>query len=178
MNERIQPYFDYPKCRIIFDGRPLGSYSQITGSDSAMPIAADLFGECVNHHEEFYCLFLNHAHHLIGVMQLSKGGCNATTADIRILMQGAILANADALMLMHNHPSGDPKPGQTDINLTNEIRKAAELFGITLLDHIVVADGIYYTFAEDEKRPFPMPKPAAVSECFWGYGREAQQELF
>ena len=100
-------------------------------------------------HEECWVLFLNDHQYLIGKERVSSGGGNSTTFDIRQIIRLALDKGASALILVHNHPSGNPTPGQADIQRTNELRKGLSAVGLTLLDHVVVADDCCFSFADD-----------------------------
>ena len=86
---------------------------------------------------------------MIGSYELSKGGITATIADIRIILSVALKTLATGLILAHNHPSGNLKPSEADVNLTNKIKEAAKLMDIQVLDHLILADGGYYSFSDE-----------------------------
>lgn len=105
------------------------------------------------HHEEFWFLTLNTGNRILGRHRLSQGGLSATVADVRIIMKEAIDKQATALVLCHNHPSGNSAPSNEDINLTKRISKAANLFNIRVLDHVIVTESGYFSFADEEMMP-------------------------
>jgi DNA repair protein RadC len=107
------------------------------------PILADL------PHEEFWIIILNTANRILDKIKISQGGIAGTVADVRLILQPAIFKSASAIVLCHNHPSGNPKPSQADIELTDKIRKAADLFNIKVLDHLIIADNKYFSFTEE-----------------------------
>ena len=92
---------------------------------------------------------LNNAKRVLGIVHISEGGLDSTSADIRIIMQAAILGNASAMILSHNHPSGNKQPSNQDDLLTDRVKKAAKLFDIQLLDHIIVTDSGYYSYLDE-----------------------------
>ena len=100
-------------------------------------------------HEECWVLFLNDHQYLVGKLLISSGGGNSTTMDIRQIIRAALDKGASALILVHNHPSGNPTPGQADIRRTEELKKGLSAVGLTLLDHVVIADDSCYSFADD-----------------------------
>ncbi len=102
----------------------------------------------INYREYFKVLLLNNANKVLGYTLISEGGLTCTAVDIRIIMQAALLANATAIILAHNHPSGNLTPSHEDKKLTESIRKAAALLQIRLVDHIIMTDESYYSFAE------------------------------
>lgn len=100
-------------------------------------------------HEEFWVIFLNTANKVISHHKISQGGLNTTTVDVRVIARKALEDNAQAAFISHNHPSGSKKPGQKDLELTNKIKQALNLLDIKLLDHIIVADNSYLSFADE-----------------------------
>ena len=100
-------------------------------------------------HEECWVLFLNDHQYLVGQERVSSGGSNSTTFDIRQIIRMALDKNAAALILVHNHPSGNPTPGPADIRRTEELRQGVSAVGLRLLDHVVVADDCCFSFSDD-----------------------------
>ena len=103
-------------------------------------------------HEEAWVLFLNPNNEVISLDMLSKGTLHKTALDSRTIFRQALLKNAAAIILCHNHPSGNEKPSQADIGLTDNLRKACKLMDIPLLDHIILSSGKYYSFADEVAR--------------------------
>lgn len=98
--------------------------------------------------EQFYVLLLNIKNKLIGLEKISEGTLNATIAEPREVFARAITRNAAALIIAHNHPSGDSSPSQEDRSTTTRMCTAGEILGIKVLDHIIVGNGNYYSFKE------------------------------
>ena len=111
--------------------------------DSAYKILLPYFDDVINYKECFYVLYLSKANQVVNVMKLSEGGIDSTIVDIKILLQGALLCNATSLILAHNHPSGQLKPSQADIKITENIKKACDIFSIQLLDHLILTSESY-----------------------------------
>ena len=105
--------------------------------------------ETIQHREYMKLILLNRAHKVLGIAHISEGGLDSTSADIRIIMQAAILGNASAMILSHNHPSGNKQPSNQDDLLTEKVNKATKLFGIQLLDHIIATDSEYYSYSDE-----------------------------
>ena len=105
--------------------------------------------EIIQYKECLKLILLNKAGKLLGVAHISEGGIDETSADIRIIMQAAILGNASSIILTHNHPSGNLKPSTQDDLVTENLRKAAKLFNITLLDHIIVTESGYFSYLDE-----------------------------
>lgn len=99
-------------------------------------------------HEEFGVVFLNKAHHIISLEVISKGGISGTVVDPRIVMKRALQENATALILFHNHPSGSLIASPADKQMTKTLVKAAATLDIRVLDHIIVSDEGYFSFAD------------------------------
>ncbi len=100
-------------------------------------------------HEEFWVMYLSQAGKLISESKIGHGGLTATRVDVRLIVREALFNNATAMILSHNHPSGNLKPSQQDISLTKSITDAARLFNIVVHDHIIVSDGGYYSFRDE-----------------------------
>ena len=99
--------------------------------------------------EEFWVLLLNQAARVIDKIRISRGGLDQTTADVRTILREALLTRATQLALVHNHPSGNTQPSPDDTRLTQAVRDAARLMNIRVLDHVIVADGDYYSFNDE-----------------------------
>ena len=100
-------------------------------------------------HEVFAVLFLNRANKVNHFQIISEGGITGTVADPRIILKRALEEDAVSLILCHNHPSGNLKPSRADEELTLKIREAAKFFDIKVLDHLIVSDEGYYSFADE-----------------------------
>jgi len=100
-------------------------------------------------HEVFAVLFLNRANKINHFQIISEGGITGTVADPRIILKKALEENAVSLILCHNHPSGSLKPSRADEELTMKIKEAARYFDIKVLDHLIVGDEGYYSFADE-----------------------------
>lgn len=93
-----------------------------------------------NPEEYMYMICMNTKNRIIGVFEISHGNVNSSIVGTREIFQKALLANAVSIILMHNHPSGDPKPSREDIEVTKRIVEAGKIIGIQVLDHIIVGD--------------------------------------
>lgn len=101
------------------------------------------------HHEEFWLLLLNRANEVFAREQLSIGGASATVVDLKIVFKAAIDARAAAIIAVHNHPSGNLDPSRADIELTERLKQAGKVFDLPLLDHLIVSERGYYSFADE-----------------------------
>lgn len=99
--------------------------------------------------EEFWIIYLNKACEVIGRERLSVGGTAGTVADIKIIFQKAIENKASAIIAAHNHPSGNLKPSDADISLTKKMKESGKILDLPLLDHLIISDRGYYSFADE-----------------------------
>jgi len=100
-------------------------------------------------HEEFWILFLNSSQRIIDKQRISSGGLANTAVDVRLIMKMAIERLAPFIALCHNHPSGGITPSKQDIMATRKVKEGGALLDITLIDHVIVADNNYYSFADE-----------------------------
>lgn len=107
------------------------------------PMLADL------PHEEFWALLLNKANKVIDKVRVSQGGVAGTVVDVRIIVKTAVEKLASSIIIAHNHPSGNPKPSDKDIAITKKLKDAANLFDISILDHLIITDNECYSFADN-----------------------------
>lgn len=101
--------------------------------------------------EESYVLLINQRFHLLDTVKLSHGGLTETAVDVRLIMKHALMANATVVILVHNHPSGSVKPSRDDDMLTKKVKEACNTMRIMLADHVIIADGDYYSYRESGK---------------------------
>lgn len=124
---------------------------KVGGSKESAEVLKTFFAPTtIEHHESFKILMLNRANQVLGAANISDGGISGTVADVRIILQYALLSNASAIILSHNHPSGNMKQSEEDTKLTNQIVNAAKYFDIHVLDHIILSPtGEYFSFADN-----------------------------
>lgn len=103
----------------------------------------------IDYKESFKTILLNRANKVIGVCNISEGGTSATITDIKHILQSAILSNASAIMVAHNHPSGNTTPSEHDKRITQQIKQACKIVDIILMDHIIITSEAYYSFADN-----------------------------
>lgn len=101
--------------------------------------------------EEFWVLYLNQAHRLIKKTRISHGGISEVSVDVRIIMREAVLCNATIIVACHNHPSGSIRPSRQDDALTQQLKQACDVMRLYLMDHVIVADGQYFSYHEEGK---------------------------
>ena len=122
---------------------------QISSSKDSFKIFQPLLGDLP--HEEFWVMLLNRSNRLIENICISKGGTSGTVIDAKIILNKAISRLASAIIICHNHPSGNPIPSHSDIKITEKLKTATQTMDITLLDHIIIADDRYYSFSDEGK---------------------------
>ena len=120
---------------------------KINTSRSVYDIMNPLLGHLS--HEEFWVLYLNNSNKILAKTQMSKGGMTSTIVDVRIVMKQALEHSATAIILVHNHPSGTLLPSTADTQLTEKFKLAAESLDIKVLDHIIVTEKDYFSFADE-----------------------------
>ncbi|WP_299012221.1 DNA repair protein RadC [uncultured Polaribacter sp.] len=107
------------------------------------PVIADL------EHEEFWVLFLNNSNKVLSKYQISKGGLTATIVDVRLLFKRALELACVGIIVCHNHPSGKLKPSMADKQVTQKIKEAGVTLDIKLLDHLIITEKAYFSFADE-----------------------------
>lgn len=121
--------------------------SKITSSKAVFEIMQPIIGEL--HHEEFWVLFLNNSNKVIYKTQISKGGITGTVVDTRIIYKTALEHNATSIILVHNHPSGTLIASEADKQITRKLKDAGKHLDILVLDHVIVTEKNYFSFADD-----------------------------
>ncbi len=120
---------------------------KITQSRDAFELLQPIMGEL--EHEEFWILFLNNSNKVMHKAQLSKGGITGTLVDVRLIMKQALELGAVALILAHNHPSGTLRPSTADKQITQKVRQAGEALDVKVLDHLIITQRDYFSFADN-----------------------------
>ncbi|RIA10529.1 DNA repair protein RadC [Flavobacteriaceae bacterium MAR_2010_72] len=120
---------------------------KITSSISVFELMQPIIGELP--HEEFWIIYVNNSNKVIQKQQLSKGGITGTLVDVRLVLKTALEVGATGLILSHNHPSGTLKPSEADKQLTQKLKTAAQSLDIKVLDHLIVTEKAYFSFADE-----------------------------
>lgn len=132
---KIQRY----TCRLVKEGPPLRvSCNEVSSHNDAEKFFRDLVDLP---HEEFHVVYLSSMNIVLGRQMVSRGGRHGASITPADVYRGAIVANAAAIVVCHNHPSGDPTPSIDDVVTTKALKRASEILGIALLDHVVVSRG-------------------------------------
>lgn len=123
---------------------------KITKSQDLYEVLKNIYNpNTVEHHEEAVIILLNRGMQVLGWAKISQGGITHAIVDPRIVFQHAILANASAVVLSHNHPSGLTQPSTQDRDLTKKLVQGGKLLEIELIDHIIYTENGYYSFADE-----------------------------
>jgi DNA repair protein RadC len=120
---------------------------QVTSSSSVFELMQPIIGELS--HEEFWIVYLNNSNKVLKKIQLSKGGILGTLVDVRLVLKAALQIGAVGLILTHNHPSGSLKPSQADKKITQKLKIASETIDIKVLDHLIITEKAYFSFADE-----------------------------
>ncbi|MBT8281077.1 MAG: DNA repair protein RadC [Muriicola sp.] len=128
---------------------PSHSPAKIAGSADAFAVLEPILGEL--EHEEFWILYLNNANRVVHRAQLSKGGITGTLVDVRLVLKKALELGAVAIILAHNHPSGTLVPSDADRAITKKLKEAAKVLDIRVLDHLIIADKTFFSFADQQE---------------------------
>ena len=120
---------------------------KITSSVAVFNLLQPIIGDL--EHEEFWVLFLNNSNKVVAKNQISKGGLTATVVDVRLLFKRALELAAVAIIVCHNHPSGKLQPSDADQQLTQKINEAGTTLDIKLLDHLIITEKAYFSFADE-----------------------------
>lgn len=119
----------------------------IRSSNSAFEILRPRL--CHLKHEEFYAIYLSRANKVLKMEQISKGGLSGTIADGKVIFNHALINRASAIILAHNHPSGQLKPSEADLKLTKRLQEFGQLINLQILDHLILTRDNYFSFADE-----------------------------
>lgn len=120
---------------------------KISSSKDAYNILQPIIGDLMI--EEFWVIYLSRSNKILSKEKISQGGITGTMVDNRLIFKHAIELNAVSLIISHNHPSGNIQPSNSDIQITHEIKKAGNLLNITLMDHLIVTQTSFFSFADE-----------------------------
>ena len=123
--------------------------TKIITSENACSVIKKFYFDDINIYESFFILLLNRANNTTGFAKISQGGTAGTVVDIKIIAKYAVESLSSAVIICHNHPSGNIKPSEADISITKKIKDALLLLDISLTDHIILSENNYYSFADN-----------------------------
>ena len=121
--------------------------TKITSSKKVFEIMQPIMGELP--HEEFWVLYLNNSNKVLSKSQQGKGGITGTMVDVRLVFKAALELGATAVILCHNHPSGSLTPSDADKQLTKKLKLAGDSLDVKVLDHLIITETKYYSFADE-----------------------------
>lgn len=123
---------------------------KVTQSIDVYNFIKDLFPVDLSHREAFMAVYLNRANNTIGFSTISIGGVSATIADGKIIFQEALKCNASGIILVHNHPSGNLNPSQSDLDLTKRFKEFGQFIDLIVMDHLIIGpDDTYHSMADN-----------------------------
>jgi len=123
---------------------------KINGSDQIYSLALEHWDmNTIEFQEEAKMILLNRNNSVLGIYYLSKGGLSSTILDIKIVLSVALRAHSSSIILLHNHPSGNLNPSNSDIRITKRIKDACQVVDLELLDHIIITKSAYFSFAKE-----------------------------
>jgi DNA repair protein RadC len=147
----LQKEFTVREIDITFKEEKI-AFNQVRSSKDAYQFIKDVLFEGMEIQEHFVVLFLSQSNQIIGYYRHSKGTINSTQVDIELVMAVAIKSLSKAMIVSHNHPSGNKEPSEADRTVTKRLKQAAALFDISVLDHVIVTNEGYYSFADSGER--------------------------
>jgi DNA repair protein RadC len=123
---------------------------KITSSKDSYELIKQIWNsDTIELREEMKVLLLNRWHRVLGVYTISTGGVSGTVADPKLIFTAALKSNSSAIILCHNHPSGNTQPSESDIKLTRKCKEIGNLLEVKLLDHIIITADAYYSFSDE-----------------------------
>ena len=122
---------------------------KIKGSKDCEVQIRKFYYDDIGIYESFFILLLNRANNTIGHAKISQGGIVGTVVDVRIIAKYCVESLCSSVVLSHNHPSGNLKPSEADIRITKQVKDALKLFDVVVLDHIILTEDSYYSFADE-----------------------------
>jgi len=131
---------------VVHDGEVESQYKKIQSSQDVFSLLKSFIGDADR--EKMVSIVLDAKHHVVGIVVVAVGSLTLSVVHPREVFKELVVLNAAAFILAHNHPSGDPTPSSEDRELTRRLKECGDLFGIRLLDHVVIGDGKYVSFAD------------------------------
>jgi len=129
------------------EGRPIESFTRFTSASQVFEHLNHEFRD--RHKEQFLALLLDGKNRIISRALISEGSLNQSIVHPREVFNVAVRQSAAAMILLHNHPTGDPAPSPEDVEVTRRLSEAGQLMGIRVLDHIIIGEDVFYSFAEN-----------------------------
>ena len=146
MSHNTLNLFSFNEVQVTYHTKQLGP--KVTSSRDAYDFLVDRW-ENIDYCEKFYVILLNRANKVQGVAFISEGSVGGTIADPKKIFQIALKANASAIILSNNHPSGAMRPSQQDKNITEKCKEAGRFLDLPVIDHVIVTKDGYFSFADE-----------------------------
>lgn len=148
--ETIKNNFENVLCEYgrVYKKKAKPSY-KVSNSDDTQKYIKSFIPSDANYKEFFHVIYLNNQNMILGYEVIGEGGITGVVADVRLIFSGALLSGATSIIVTHNHPSGNLKASQQDINITKRIKEIGALMEIPLLDHIITTEDSYMSFADE-----------------------------
>lgn len=128
-----------------------GKKIKVNNSDTARQVALSHWDmSIIEFQEEVKVILMNRANVVLGIYELSKGGSSGSVVDIKIILSVALKTHSSSLIIVHNHPSGNLQPSETDKRLTKRLKSACEVVDLVLLDHLIVTKESFYSFKDND----------------------------
>lgn len=123
--------------------------TKISDVNESVSFLRAIWEDDILYRERFYMLMLNRQNKVIGFTLISIGGSSSCIVDVKMIMQSAILTHSCGIIIAHNHPSGNLKPSNPDLAITKQVKEACKIFDFALVDHIILTENSYYSFANE-----------------------------
>jgi DNA repair protein RadC len=151
MENTNQPSYQVAEVQLIYKSNVKPSQRpKIATSKDAQQIFMSMWDETkLELAEQFKVMLLNRGQKVLGIFELSTGGISGTVADPKLIFAAALKGVASGIILAHNHPSGNLKPSQSDIEITRKVKEAGRFLEIQVLDHLIITTEGYYSFADE-----------------------------
>lgn len=137
------------EVRLSYKPKSKNIYKVVSSEDAYKVLLPTYKEGTIRYKEYFKVMFLNQSNQVLGYTLISEGGLTETCVDVRVILQAALLTNSVALILAHNHPSGNLRPSRQDMEITKQVKDAAKLMRIAVIDHLIISDMGYYSFADE-----------------------------
>ena len=149
--KKLEKDFKIREVDITFKEEKL-HFKQVRSSADAYKFIRDVMFKDLEIQEHFIVLFMDHSNTITGYYRHTKGTINSTNVDIEVILAVAIKTLSKAMIVSHNHPSGNKRPSEADKRMTKQLKQAASIFGISLLDHIIATKDGHYSCADNGER--------------------------
>lgn len=142
-----------PKVKLVLrDKTPIEERPLIQNSMDAFQVVRLHYPPGQLQYREFaFAVYLNRASRVLGVQKLCEGGTTSAIVDMKMIFTGALLCGASAIIMSHNHPSGQLEPSKADLTITKKAKEAGKVLDIDVIDHIIVTEKGYYSFGDNEQ---------------------------